>query len=502
VATIAAVFTRASGVFVRQRPLAAAGGGILALVAAAAAPSSPLLPGPNGAPAVLLAAVLLAGAFLIGLRWPVHTFFGLVALTVLEGVIRRWVVNDVTVFLLKDFLLLGLYAAVLPRLPREQLRRPWWLLAPIVGSAALALVLVPRSAGLSQPLIGMRAYLIYVPLLWAAPAVLSARRRAFGLLALVASLAIVESVLAVVQAFSGSGGVNKLVSGAVPGYITLNGLVYQRPAGTFMQVGVLAAFLFFGILVAFALVASFRRGKLLALGSVAPAFIAGGIVYSSARSLFGSALLALLGLAVLLLARRRALTLATVVTCLAIGLAAVVFIVPWAVGRPVGSGYLGRAADFNTAGGKVGLWSSRVRPQLQLIGAQRIVGHGPGSMTLGTEYANPNQKFLGEGEYTKLAWELGWPGLVLFVWLVLALIFATIRGALHARDWQRPLALVGMCAAVLLPLWYALTFALDFPVVALLLWTFAGCAVTYGVVGVSRSEANRDPIESHVRQVS
>jgi hypothetical protein len=595
------VATLARGASVRSRPLLAGAGAALALAAAAVAPSSQLLPAPHGTGETLLAAVVLALAFAAGLRWPVESFYGLITLTVLEGAIRKWIVNNIAVFLLKDFLLLGVYAAVLPRLRRDQLRRPWWILAPLVGIVVLALVLAPRSNGLSQVAIGLRSYVIYLPLIWVAPALLTTRRRVLGFLALVASLAIVEAVLAVVQALVGPGVLNKLVSGAQAGLITFNGVAYLRPSGTFMQVGVLAGFLFFGLLASFALLTYLRRGRLFVLALLVPGFLTGGLVYSSARTLLGSALLAGVVLGVVLLVRRRVFTLAAVVASFAIGFVVVLFAVPWVIdrihgltqtahlvggplvgsplvgghvvgghvvgGRVVGAsvvgasvagasvvgghvvgarvvgghvvgarvvgasvvgarvvgarvvggpvvgarvvgarivggrvvgghvvgghvvgghkvgvhsvstGYLGRAADFNTAGGKVGLWSSRIKPQLELIRRQRLVGHGPGTMTLGAEYANPKQAFQGEGSYSKVAWELGLPGFILFLWLVCALAVATVRGAIHSTDFARPVALSGAGAALILPIWYLFEFALDFPIVGILFWTLVGCAI-------------------------
>lgn len=566
-------------------------GGALAIAAAIAAPSTELLPGPHGAAETVAAAAVLALAFGAGLARPLHALYGLVVLTVLEGAIRKWLANSVTVFLLKDFLLLGLYAAVLPRLTRAQWRRPWWLVAPLAGILALAVLSAPRSESLSQATIGLRAYAIYLPLLWAAPQLLSTRRRAYALLGLVLGLGAAECVLSVAQALSGASVLNKLVSGALAGLITLDGKAYIRPSGTFMQVGPLSAFLFFSALVAFTLVLAHRRGAWLWASLASVALLAWGVVYTSARSLLGSVLLAFAGVAPALLRRRRFVSAAAVPASFALGFLLLINVVPtvrdgardlahwWerrgyeqvavtdvagktfqleldpklkaelqtalrtggsgpATAGPVqvaavddrgrdvvvavepgkaggdpkvsitekpqtvpgvddqghlvnlnvyngeGSGkageFLGRAADFNAAGGEVGLWRGRVKPQLDLIGEQRLIGHGPGTMTLGSEYADPSAKLQGESMYSKLAWELGLPGLALFVWLLGAFAVLAARGVARVNGWQRVLAVVGLGAATLLPLWYVLTFALDFPIVAILFGIFGGCAVAYG----------------------
>ncbi len=616
-----ALLERAS--LLRSRRASLLAGAALALVAAVAAPSTELLPGPHGPARTALSALVLLGAFAAGRARPLHALYGLVALTVLEGAIRKWIVNEITVFLAKDFLLLGLYAAVLPRLSLSEWRRPWWLVAPLAGIVVLALVHLPRSDSLSQAAIGLRSYILYVPLLWVAPYLISGRKRALGLLGLVLGLAAGEAVLATIQALSGPGVLNKLVSGALQGMITLQSKAYIRPSGTFMQVGVLSAFLFFGLLVAFALIAVHRRGRLLRASFAAVVFISWGIVYTSARSLLGSALLAFGALTLWLLWQRRLVSLVAVPASFALGILLLFNVIPavrdagdslvgWykhrgyekvnvtvsagqtvevrldpklkvkleaalsAVGRPAGGstpvpttpaattpapttpaettpaattpapagtpkevtvrgidlkgaevvvvvtlsergaakvvvsrqvdtipaldeqghivdievskaneispvgGFLGRAADFNKAGGTSGIWSGRIRPQFELISHQRLVGHGPGTMTLGSEYANPSGQFQGESMYSKAAWELGLPGLALFLWYLAALLVLTARGIVRAEEWQRAVAVVGLGATALLPLWYVLTFALDFPIVGILFGLFAGCAVAYG----------------------
>src|SRR4051812_10127820 len=86
-------------------------GVVLAVAAAVAAPSSVLLPGPRGGAATAAAAAVLVAAFVAGFAAPVGGFFAVLALTVIEGAIRKWLYNSVTVFLVKDFLLVGVYAA-------------------------------------------------------------------------------------------------------------------------------------------------------------------------------------------------------------------------------------------------------------------------------------------------------------------------------------------------------------------------------------------------------
>lgn len=476
-------------------------GALLALAAAIAAPSSALLPGPDTPVETLVSALALTAAFALGLALPLQSVYVLLALVVIEGAIRKWIVNDITVFLLKDFLVLGVYAAIVPRLTGRQLRRPWWLLAPLVGIVALALASSLLSESPSQAVIGLRSYLVYLPLLWVGSTALGARRRSFGLLLLLLALGVLEATFAGVQALAGPGVLNKLVSGALPALVKINGTYYLRPSGTFMQVGVLAAFLVFPALAAFSLIWSRRRGWLLALGLATPVFLAWGVVYTGSRVLLASVLLAGLALAAALAVGRRFLSLAGLAAALAVGIGltsvvsfggrSVKTFVALDDGTPVrvdvkapardpgiAGGYLSRAAGFSAGRGE-GL-GSRLEPQLELISHQRLVGHGTGTMTLGSEYALPRSQLAGEGNYSKIAWELGLVGLALFVWFVGAVLVAAARSVRSVHDWRRTVALVGLGAAALVPLWMTTTFAIDYPTIAILYYLFAGYAVAPG----------------------
>lgn len=550
------------------RPVVFAAGGLLSLAAAAAAPSTILLPGPHGGAETLIAAVALFLAFSAGAGRPLESLYGLLLLTVAEGAIRKWVVNDITVFLLKDFLALGIYAGALSTVRPLALRRPWWFVAPLAGLVLLAVASVPLTPSLSQAAIGLRSYVIYLPLLWIAPLLLTTRRRIEILLLGFVTVGVIEATLTMVQALAGPGILNKLVSGALPGMITLNGVAYIRPTGTFMQTGVMAAFLFFAVLAALALVTA-AQGRLRAVGFTSLVLLTSGVVYGSARSLLGSLLLVTVPAIAYLLVRRRFLAALGIPAAFAAGLVLVLGVVPpvrdaggraieWAQDRdlvrvavqqidgprtviriepssrarldetgarfratrldgtrvvvlvrrpgteatsaqvaitpaqvsitPVepptsapGGGFLGRAADFNKAGDRYGIWGGRIRPQIELIADQGLVGHGTGTMSLGSGYAVETVAFRGESMYSKLAWELGLPGLVLFAWFLVALLVLAAQGARHARDWERPIGAVALGAAAVLPIWYLFTFALDFPIVGICAYVFAGCATAYAV---------------------
>ena len=457
-----------------------AGGLALAIAAPLAAPTSETLPSADGLGSSILAAAALFVAFVAGYRRPVKALYALIVVAIAEGAVRRWIVNDLSIFLLKDFLALGIYAAVLPRLGRGGWRRPWWLLAPLAGLVILAAVSAGGAESAREAVIGLRSYIVYVPLLWVAPAIITTRARGAWLLVVVLAAGALESALAFVQAIAGPGVLNKLVSGAKPAIVTVNDRNYIRPAGSFMQVGSFSGFLLFFMLAAFSSIVWARTGRLYWLAIAGAGFLAWGVVYSSARAVLGSLVVTSAALAVALIWRRRIRSLLAVGAAFGAGMIGVFLVLPLA-GASTGagsSGYLGRAADINKAGDKGGgLIDRRVRPQLDLIGDQGLVGHGTGAMTLGTGYASEEATFPGEGQYSKVAYELGLPGLALFLWASLALLAACVMGVLRSDGWQRAAALVGAGAAAILPFWYLIAFMLDVPIVGILFWTFAGIAV-------------------------
>jgi hypothetical protein len=587
-----------------------AAGLVLAVGAAVAAPTGTLLPGPRTHPQEAVAAAVLAAVFIIGVRWPVESLYGVLVLTVLDGAIRKWVYNEIVVYLLKDFLLLGVYAAVFPRLwrQRERLARPWWLLVPLGGVLLLAVLYVARSPSLSQAAIGLRSYFIYVPLLWVAPAIIDRKRRVVAMLALLCAVAIVEVALGAVQSLAGPGVLNKLVSGALPGIVTVNHIPYFRPPGTFMQTADLSFAVVLGLAAAAGLLLwrPTRRLQVLALATVF--FVVGSVVFTAARTILVSTVLVLAVLGLVLLVRRSFALVALVAVAAGLGLLCSVVGFPYAeshvvptvkswfaaspprlpaaqldrliplkvsvggnktlevrvtpqalhagdhskglvtfpartsngtavqltapaaalrpaaakstgqktsrrspappaavtipasVAQPVApslgsnSGFLSRATDLTTSGAPQSgaLWSGRLRPNLKLISHQRLLGHGTGTMTLGAQYANPSTHFVGESDYLKIVWELGWPGLVLYAWFVLAAIWASFRGVAVSDGWRFASSAVALGTAVLVGLWMTLNFALDTPIVAEVYFVFVGIALaaiprTSAIVGRASS---------------
>jgi hypothetical protein len=352
-----------------------------------------------------------------------------------------------------------------------------------------------------------------------APALLTTTRR---LRVLVVGLLVVgaaEGVLAVIQAYEGVGVLNKLVSGAIPGFVTFGGVTYLRSTGTFMQAGVLAAFVFATTLVAAASVAfgdrTLRRGALGAL-----VILTWAVVYTSSRALLATFVVAIAALVGWLLGTRRPALAAAGPAAIALG-AALLFLVLPAIrdaiggadagrhrilaiedgrvveiettigsGSSAGGGFLRRAAGFgDEGGGEVsGIWRERVRPQLEIVTAQRLIGHGPGTMTLGTGYAHPEARLEGESQFAKAAWELGLPGLALFVWLLGAAALVALDALRRTTGDRRVVAGAAALLTLLLPAWLTLTFAYDNPIVGELYWLLLGCCSTWTGPAIAHEE--------------
>ncbi|HVM18181.1 MAG TPA: hypothetical protein VM290_11425 [Gaiellaceae bacterium] len=538
----------------------AVGAAVLAAAALAAAPATEQLPVAGGGAARVVAVAVLAGVLVAAAWRPLPGLFAALALAVLEGAIRRWVVNDMAVFLLKDFALLGVYAGVLPRLRRDDLRLPWWVVAPLAALLALALLHVPASNSLAEAAIGLRSYLLYLPLLVVAPVLLRTERAVLAFLLVLVGLGAFQSVLAAVQALAGPGPLNRLVSGAEPGTVMVQGAEYLRPAGTFMHVGTLAAFVAVALVAAFGLAAGLRRGRAALAGLLAPALLVWGVVYTGARALLASVLLVALAYALALLLARRLAHLGLSVAAAAVGVVLLLTVAP-VLGaaadaatdaladpvrervtlrdgdgkpvtlrldpdempppgsrsrrivaaedeagrevvvtlardrtvvhvrpeeaRPTAGEFVSRSAD-PSAGADTGVYDARFAPVFDLVGDQGLVGHGPGSMTLGSAYAGA-EPAPGEGQVAKLAWELGLPGLALFAAFYAALAAAAVVGARRARGASRAAAVAGAALLVLLVPWLLVTYVLDYPAVALAAYALAGLAVASSSANASAS---------------
>jgi hypothetical protein len=497
-----------------RRGAIAAGVLLLAALTPVLSPSSVVLPAPDTLAARCLGAVALAAAFALGFARPRPAFYALVIVVALEGAVRKWLVNDVVVFVFKDFLTLGIYAAVLPTLSRSAWRRPWWVLVPLGALLALALASCAGSNSFAQAAIGLRAYAIYVPMLWAAPGLLDSAARVRKLLWTLIGVGILESIVAAVQSLTGSQWLNEQVPGVLPATVVTNGLSQLRPTGTMPSVATLATFLLFSVLSALALVAHERRPRPLALTLGALFVLAWGVIYTASRVVFLPSVGCALLLIAYLLCRRRPLAAAGV---LASAVAAVLALTyqPFLGGavregkdshvlRTQSYDYIDPSGEVRTlrvtiergepkSTAAVAVRGAGKEPtsvahletpagRLQGLGVLRhksLLGHGTGSNSPGSQYLLEPKEEGAESGYVKVAHELGLIGLVPFVGLLIALWIASGLALLRLRDWRRPAATVAFGAATIIPLLTLISFAVDYPMVALLYYTFTGLALAW-----------------------
>jgi hypothetical protein len=492
----------------------AAVGLALAILAPYVTPSSSVLPAPDTLAGRTLGSLVLAAAFAAGFLRPRPALYALVLVIALEGAVRKWLVNDIVVFLLKDFLALGLYAAVLPRLSRREWRRSWWVVVPLATLLTLAVVYCARSESFAQAAIGLRGYAMYVPMLWAAPALLDTTRRVGSLLWLIVGLGVFESVLGAAQTLTANRWLNEVVPGVLPATIVVDGISHLRPSGTMPQVGTLAMFLMFAVLAAFAFVAHSRTTRMAVPALAAISLLTWGVLYTASRSVFLPGVAC--GLVLLLhLARHRRLgPLVGVVVAVAAGYLVLSYqpfvggavregsdshflrneryvyidgdgriktlVVTIERGEPRASGgFAARGAGEEpssvatreTPAGRLGV--------LRALKDEHVVGQGTGAISQGSQYLLEPKAQGAESGYVKVAHELGLVALVPFAAVFLALWFASARAAARIRDGRRPAASLALGAATVVPLVTLISFASDYPMVSLLYYAVTGLALAW-----------------------
>src|SRR2546427_9402946 len=124
---------------------------------------------------LVLSAVLGAALFTLGIfRWQ-EAIPAALLLAVFEGAVRKWAFPDYGqfIYLAKDILLLGAYAGFfLPRILRHQplaLRHPVTIPLLLFGVVAVLELANPLLPNLAIGLFGLKAYLVYAPLLYLVP---------------------------------------------------------------------------------------------------------------------------------------------------------------------------------------------------------------------------------------------------------------------------------------------------------------------------------------------
>jgi hypothetical protein len=110
-------------------------------------------------------------------------------------------------------------------------------------------------------------------------------------------------------------------------------------------------------------------------------------------------------------------------------------------------------------------------------------------MALGTQYLLEERPQAAESEYVRVAHELGFPGLVFWLWFLAAVWVSAAWSSFVAYEWRRPVAFAALGAAALVPALTTLTYAFQFPIVSILYYTLAGCALAWASRAESPPEA-------------
>lgn len=389
---------------------------------------------------LLVAAALVAGFWALR-HWRRATKL-LLFLLVFEGALRKWVVPGAQdlVYFAKDGLLIAAFAGFLvDRRALAERLVPAGPLVPLLGLNvlyALLQVFNPNLPNVLVGLLGLKAYFLYLPLLWMVPATFEDRAELWRFLRLFAWLALPLGLLALLQFASPAGSfVNAYArqseSGLAHTFGTSN---HVRVTATFSYITGYVSYLFSTALLLFALLATVRwkpRGHLLLFAALGMTLL--GMLMSGSRA-------PVLMLAVTLplylwsLVARDARQLSTVarVVAVAVGLGLLAL---YAAQEAV-SAFLGRAAQTGDVAGR--LLAPFLEP-IALASEAGMVGYGIGATHQAATLLVDGAAFswlhlLVEVESSRVMLELGVIGFLLVYALRLYLIGLALRQAWSLRD--------------------------------------------------------------------
>lgn len=432
--------------------------------------------------------------------WGLHLL--LVWITV-EDTVRKFLLNSLVVYLVKDILVLLVVAGALASpVGRRSLRlvpRPlagalaWGFLLYVIGSFH------PELPSPLVPLNGLRLTFVYVPLLVVGlcyscegrdPALLLRTVLVVG--ALVAGVGIYQ---ALVNPSFLTPEPSEELAGLQIGMTRAEGVAYVT--STFLSPARYVVFLLVAVAagLAIALLCRRRRARAFTLGGLA--LVTLGLLTSGARIGIVGLTLLVLGSWLLLLksarstggVRRRREGMRDVLRLVALaGVGIAIVLVFSERVRTIVNFYQETLADPESG------VRSRAEVNLaflQLDAETWLFGHGTGSASFGIQYIVPDVEFSIEGGYAAMVWELGFLGLAFYLALALQVsrVFLVPPPGLAPTSW-RPLS-AALGSLVLLSLWVLnlLGASLQQYVVAIPLWLFTGV-----VLGLrSRPEAASSP---------
>jgi hypothetical protein len=431
----------------------------------------------------VLGAILGAALFALGMRRWREAIPAALLLAVFEGAVRKWAFPDYgqLIYLAKDILLLGAYAGFfLPRILRHQplaLRHPVTMPLVLLGIVAVFELANPLLPNLAIGLFGLKAYLVYAPLLYLVPYAFRETGELRRFLMAFVLLAFVPLTLGIVQFWTPPDSVlNRYAWEEEPtGIATFAETGKVRVTGTFSFISGHAVYLTLIVLIGVALMGIERgRRQRLTIGAVLALAVA-NLFMTGSRGPFlalGAAVPALLVLAGF--TPRRVSLARAAVPGVAV-LAAVVLAVN-AFPDAVAAFRERVAANEDVPGRVLGV----VREPLWALGEAGVIGYGIGTTHQAIVFLGGSGDAVppAEGEWERIVLEVGPIGFVL-VLLTRLLVIARTWQAWRARpegDSRRALLAV------------ALTFLLlSFPgnivfnhTAAIFYWFMAGVALVPG----------------------
>src|SRR5437879_1055664 len=378
----------------------------------------------------VLGAALGAALFTLGMRRWREAVPAALLLAVFEGAVRKWVFPDYGqfIYLAKDILLLGAYAGFfLPRVLRHQpcaVRHPVTMPLLLFGIVAVFELANPLLPNLAIGLFGLKAYLVYAPLLYLVPYAFREPGELRRFLMTFVLLAFVPLTLGIVQFWAPPDSVLNRYAWEEVGVFTSGDTGKVRITGTFSFISGHTVYLTLIVLIGVALMGVERgRRQRLTIGAVLALAVA-NLLMTGSRGPFlalGAAVPALLVLAGFT-PRRLSLARAAVPGVVVLG--AVVLAVnafPDAV-----AAFRERVEGNEDVPGRV---LGIVREPLWALGEAGVIGYGIGTTHQATVFLGSSGGAVppAEGEWERIILEVGPIGF--------ALVLLT-RLLVMARTWQ------------------------------------------------------------------
>lgn len=206
---------------------------------------------------IVASLALLLIVFITSLNWRI-TIKTILFFLVFEGALRKWLLPQASdlIYFLKDFLLIGAYLGYFssPNNKYKLLFRNRFLniLVFLISGWCLFQVFNPSLGSPLVGLLGLRSYLLYIPLMWMLPNLFLSKEELFDFIRLYLLLTIPIGLLGIAQFFSpASSPINIYVPGEVSDVATFGSTANVRIAGSFSYIAGYTIFLLiaFGLLI-------------------------------------------------------------------------------------------------------------------------------------------------------------------------------------------------------------------------------------------------------------